>query len=105
MWARIWPTRRPWCSLRKRPVSASRSAGSFWRSRPRASSASTSGSVSAGDERVEQPPHRDTERLRGDARDLDPCVLQDLVEPLHLAASLLDLRLAIAGQVPELADR
>ena len=44
MWARIAPTTIP-CSASKRPSSASRSAGSFWRSLPLASSASTAGSV------------------------------------------------------------
>jgi hypothetical protein len=34
-----------------------------------------------------------------------PSVLQDLVEPLDLPGPLLDLRLAVAGQVPQLPDR
>jgi hypothetical protein len=35
----------------------------------------------------------------GDARELDARVLEHLVQPLHLPASLLDLRLAVAGEI------
>src|SRR5713226_7665002 len=84
MWARICVTSRPWWSLRKRPVSAS---------------------LSAGDERLEHQAHGDAERPGGDARELDARVLEHLVQALHLPASLLDLRLAITSQVAQLADR
>ena len=42
---------------------------------------------------------------RGDAVELDAGVLQRLVQPVGLALALLDLRLAIARQVAQLADR
>src|SRR6266511_3236343 len=44
MWARMWPTSSPWCSVRNRPSSASWSSGSFARSLPLARSARTAGS-------------------------------------------------------------
>src|SRR5713226_6589666 len=84
MWARICVTSRPWWSLRKRPVSAS---------------------LSAGDERLEHQAHGDAERPGGDAGELDARVLEHLVQALHLPASLLDLRLAVTGQIAQLADR
>jgi len=45
------------------------------------------------------------EDVAGHAGQLDPGVLQDLVQPLRLPGALLDLRLAVAGQVAQLADR
>ena len=36
---------------------------------------------------------------------LMPGVLEDLVQPRGLALAVVDLRLAIAGQVPQRADR
>ena len=63
------------------------------------------GLVRARDKRIEHAPHRDAERLRGDARELDAGVLEHFVQPLHLAAALLDLRLALAGQVAQFPDR
>src|SRR6266542_298538 len=104
MWARICATSRPWCSPRKRPSSASLSAGSLRRSRPLASWASTSGRTCR--RRVPRACAAQTRPgFRGDAGELDARVLEHLVQALHLPASLLDLRLAVTGQVAQLADR
>ena len=54
------------------------------------------GVVRAGDQRLEHPPRRDAEDLRGDRGELDPRVLQLLLDPLYLADALLDLGLAVA---------
>jgi hypothetical protein len=89
-WARIWPTISAWWE-EKRPTSASLSAGSLAGSRPLASSASSSGSC--------VPWHQ------SDRGELDASVLQELVQQLHLARTLLDLGLAVASQVAQLADR
>jgi hypothetical protein len=93
------------CSSSKRPSSASRSAGILVRSLTRASSASTSGVGRALHERVEHRATRDAEDVRGDAVELDPRVLQDLVQTVGLALTLSDLRLAVAREVPERTDR
>ena len=61
--------------------------------------------VGAGDERVEHRPPGDAERLGGDRGELDLGVLEHLLEPLHLACALLDLRLAVADDVAQLAQR
>ena len=53
----------------------------------------------AGDERVQHPASGDTEDVRGDAVQLDGGVLEDLVQPVGLALSVLDLGLAITRQV------
>ena len=63
------------------------------------------GIVSAGDQRVEHLPGRDAEHLGGDRGQLDPGVLQRLLDPLDLAGALLDLGLAVADQVAQLAQR
>ena len=42
--------------------------------------------------------------MRGDARELDPGVLQDFLEPLDRATALVGLRSAQTGQVPQPAD-
>jgi hypothetical protein len=63
------------------------------------------GVVGAADERLEHRPPGDAEHVARDRGELDPCVLEHLVEPLHLARALLDLRLPVAGQVAQLADR
>ena len=42
---------------------------------------------------------------RRDAAELDPGVLEDLVQPRGLALAVVDLRLAIPGQVAQRADR
>ncbi len=76
--------------------------GSFARSFPLASAASTVGSVvpATSASSIERP-----DTPRGDAVELDPGVLQDLVQPRGLALALSDLRLAIAGQVTQRPDR
>ena len=82
----------------KRPCSASRSAGSLERNRPRARSASACGSVVP--ERARRASRDPTPRdVRGDAIELDPGVLQRLVQPVGLTSAFLDLRLAIPGEV------
>ena len=45
------------------------------------------------------------EDVGGDAVELDPGVLEHLVQPVGLALALRDLRLAVAGQVPQRPDR
>lgn len=57
------------------------------------------------DERLEHRPPGDAEHLGGDRGELDPSVLEDLLQPLHLARALLDLRLAVADEVAKLALR
>jgi len=59
----------------------------------------------AGDQRVEHVTGGSAPDVRGDAVELDPGVLQRLVQPVDLTSALLDLRLAIPGQVPQLPDR
>ena len=49
-------------------------------------------------ERVEHRPTGLAEDVGGDAVELDPCVLQRLVQPVGLIGTRLDLRLAIPGQ-------
>ncbi len=55
----------------------------------------------SGHQRVEHRATRDTEDVGGDAVELDPGVLQRLVQPVGLALALGDLRLAIPGQRPQ----
>ena len=91
-----------WCS-RNRPRSASRSAGILLRSTPLASSASTSGRVRRPPGPQHQPA-RHAQHVRGDRVELDPGVLEHLLHPLLLGGVGLDQPLAVAGQVPQLAD-
>jgi hypothetical protein len=56
-------------------------------------------------ERVEHRAARDAEDVARDAIELDPGVLQRLVQPVGLPGTFLDLRLAIPGQVAQIADR
>src|SRR5829696_5088104 len=101
---RASPTSSALCSP-KRPRSAWRSWGSFLRSLPLASSARTLGSRSPATKassiaRPETPRTSvATETL------LDAGVLQGLLDPLALGAVGLDEPLAVAGQIPQLADR
>ena len=88
-----------------RPSSASRKAGIFLRSAPLARSASTSGSWVPADHRVEHQPRGLAEHLRGDRGQLDPRVLQRLLDALHLASAFLDLRFAVADQVTQFPQR
>ena len=66
---------------RSDPSSASRSAGSFLRSCPRASSASTAGSVVPATSASSIVAAGLAEDVRRDAVELDPGVLEDLVQP------------------------
>ena len=59
----------------------------------------------AVDQRVEHRAARDAEDVGRDAVELDPGVLERLVQPVGLPGALLDLRLAIPGQVPQRPDR
>jgi hypothetical protein len=61
--------------------------------------------VRAREQRVEHRATRRAEHLRGDRGELDPRVLEHLLQALRLARTLLDLRLAIPRQVAQLADR
>ena len=58
-----------------------------------------------GDQRGEHRPPGHAEHVRGDRVQLDPGVLQRLLDPLALAGVGLDEPFAVAGQVPQLADR
>ena len=59
----------------------------------------------AGNQRGQHGPTRDTEHIGGDRVQLDPAILQRLLDALVLAGMGLDEPLAVAGQVPQLADR
>jgi hypothetical protein len=63
------------------------------------------GIVSARDQRVEHLAGGFAEHLGGDRGQFDPGVLQRLLHALHLTAALLDLGLAVADQVTQLAQR
>src|SRR3954470_7903149 len=104
MCARIRPTTSV-CSASKRPSSASWRAGSFLRSRPRARSASTPGSV-VPDTSASSIARPDLPIMSvATQSSFDPGVLHDLVQPVHLALTVADLALAIARQVAQRADR
>jgi hypothetical protein len=60
--------------------------------------------VGARDQRLQHRPARDPQRVAGHAGQLDPGILQHLVQPLDLAGALGQQRLAVAGQVPQLPD-
>src|SRR5829696_9991593 len=105
MWARIWPTSSPCWSVRNRPASASRSAGSLARSRPLANAASTSGSWVPAT-RAFSIARPETPMMSVATLDsLIPASSQDLVQPLDLPGAFLDLGLAVAGQLAQLPDR
>ena len=104
MWARIAPIHSA-CRRSKRPSSASRSAGIFARSAALRELGEHLGVGRALDQRVEHRPAGDAEDVGRDAVELDPGVLERLVQPVGLALALLDLRLAIPGQVAQRADR
>ena len=55
--------------------------------------------VGAGDQRVEHPPGGHAEHLGGDRGELDPGVLEGLLDPLHLTRALLNLGGAVANQI------
>ena len=59
----------------------------------------------AGDQRLDHRPPRLSQDLRGDRRQLDPRVLEHLLQPLDLGRPSVALGLAIAGQFPQLTDR
>jgi hypothetical protein len=74
------------------------------RNRPRASSASV-GIVLPGQQGFQDGPPGLGQQRRGDAGQLDPGVLHHLLQPLDHPGALLDQGAAVAGQVPQLADR
>jgi hypothetical protein len=59
----------------------------------------------AGDERIEHVAAGLAHDVAGHAAELDPGVLEDLVQARGLALAVVDLRLAIAGQIAQRADR
>ena len=63
------------------------------------------GVVVAGDQRVEHQPTGHPEDVGGNGRQLDPGVLQQLLQPLGLPGTLTGDRGPRPGQVPQLADR
>ena len=58
-----------------------------------------------GDQRRQHRPARHPQHVRGDRVQLDPGVLEGLLDPLALGGVGLDQPFAVAGQVPQLADR
>src|SRR5215212_1541456 len=56
------------------------------------------------DQRVEHRPSGGTEHACGYRRELYPGILKHLLQTLDLPCALLDLRLAVAGEVPKLPD-
>jgi hypothetical protein len=58
-----------------------------------------------GDQGVHHLPPRHTHHVGGYRGQLDPGVLEDLMQPVHLAGARSDQRLAIPGQVPQLPKR
>jgi hypothetical protein len=58
----------------------------------------------AGDERVEHRPTGQAEDPSGDRGQLDPGVLEHLVQPLLFPGAFFDLRAAVTAQVAQLAD-
>src|SRR5215208_927346 len=56
------------------------------------------------DESIEHHPSGDPQHLAGHRGELYPGLLQDLLQALNLPGALLYLRLAVAGEIPELPD-
>ena len=88
-----------------RPSRASRSAGSLAAQPALGQLGQHLRVVGAGHQRVQHRPAGDAQHVGGHAGQLDPGVLQDLLQPLGLPGALLDQRLAVAGQVAQLPDR
>ena len=59
----------------------------------------------AGDQRIEHVAPGLAQDVSGDGVELDAGVFERLVQPVDLTDPFLDLRLAIAGEVAQLADR
>jgi len=57
------------------------------------------GVADPGHQRLQHRPARDPQDVGGHAGQLDPGVLQHLLQPLHLTGALVDDRLAVAGEV------
>jgi hypothetical protein len=57
------------------------------------------------DQRVEHRSAGDTDDAGGDRAKFDAGVFEVFLQPLHFPGAFLDDRLAVAGQVPQLADR
>src|SRR3712207_9267300 len=53
-------------------------------------------------QRVEHRPPRGAQHPGGHTRELDARILEYLIQTLDLPGALLDLRLAVAGEVPQL---
>jgi hypothetical protein len=62
------------------------------------------GVADAGDERFEHLPGRHPEDVGDHRVQLDPGVLEQLLDPLGLPGAFLDQLLAVAGQVAQLGD-
>jgi hypothetical protein len=58
----------------------------------------------AGDEGLDHGPPRGGQDFGGHRGQLDPGVLEQLLQPLQLRAAHVDLGLAVAGQLPQLTD-
>jgi hypothetical protein len=63
------------------------------------------GVMGAGHQGFQHRPARDPDDVGGHTRQLDPGVLQHLVEALGLPAAFMDLGLAIPGEIAQLPDR
>lgn len=57
------------------------------------------------EEGLQHGPPGDPEDVGRHRGELDPRILEDLVEPVRLPAPLLDEDLAVPGEVPEVPDR
>jgi hypothetical protein len=92
------------CSTWNSPVSGPRSAGIFDRNRPLANSASTTGSLTPGQQRVDDRPPRLAQKRRSHRRQLDPRVLHHLLQPLDRPGPFLDQRAPIPRQIAQRTD-
>ena len=61
--------------------------------------------VLPGEKRLQDGPPGLGQQCGGDAGQLDPGVLHDLLQPLHDAGAFLDQGAAVPGQIAQLADR
>ena len=93
------------CWGSKRPCSASRSAGSLSAQFPEREVGEHVGVGGAVDQRGEHRPAGFAEQVGGDAVELDAGVLEQLVQSSGFALAVADLGFAVAGEVPQRADR
>jgi hypothetical protein len=102
--ASICPTSSAWWPL-KRPLQRFAQRGDLLTQPALGKLGEDLGVVGAADQRVEHQARRLAEDLRGDRGELDLGLLQGLRDALDLAAALLDLGLAVADEIAQLALR